>query len=410
MADAKLFNRDETFIGNTYHRLPIAVSKAKGSWIFDNKNRKYLDMLTGIAVLPLGHLHPDVKKAINAQLAKYTHLSNYFADQSQVDLAELIVNNSFADKVFYANTGAEATELAIKMARKWAGIHRRSSANEIISMEQSFHGRTMGAISLTGQPRFHEGIKPIMKGVKTVPYNDISAVKRAINRRTAAIIVEPVQCEGGINIPQIDYLTQLKHLCKKHNILLIVDEIQTGLGRTGRFLASEHSLTLPDIVLLAKSLGGGFPLSAVAVTDAVASVISYGDHGTTMGGNPVACAAGYATLKHVLDNKLIENAEKLGDTIKEELFRLSEKNPLVTRVRNLGCIIGFDHPYAALLVEEARSLGLLVNKVQECTIRLLPPLNMSGQEVKFLITTLEKVLKKLEKKHRETTPVMEEDA
>lgn len=400
MADAKLFNRDETYIGNTYHRLPIAVSKAKGSWIYDTRNKKYLDMLTGIAVLPLGHLQTDVKKAVNAQLSKYIHLSNYFADSAQVDLAELIVNNSFADKVFYANTGAEATELAIKLARKWARANRRASACEIISMENSFHGRTIGALSLTGQPKFHEGIQPIMKGVKTVPFNNISAVKRAINRRTAAIIVEPVQCEGGINIPQIDYLTQLKHLCKKHNILLIADEIQTGLGRTGRFLASEHSLTLPDIALLAKSLGGGFPLSAVITTDRIASAITFGDHGTTMGGNPVACAAGYATLKHILDNGLISTAEKLGDRIKDELFRLAERYPAVTNIRNLGAILGFDHPDAVLLIEEARSQGLLLNKVQQNTIRLLPPFNMSNTEIKYLVDVLDKVLKKLQKKHK----------
>ena len=315
MARNDILTLDTKYIGNTYRRLPLEITRAKGSWIYDKKGKKYLDMMSGIAVLPLGHIHPAVKKAISSKLGKYIHLSNYFADEDAANLAAIITENTFADKVFYANTGAEATDVAIKLARKWAVKNRHPKAHEIISMKQSFHGRTYGAISLTAQAVFHKDIGPLVGGIKHIAYNDFNAVKRAISKKTAAIFAEPVQCEGGINIPQIDFMTQLKNLCKKENILLIADEIQTGLGRTGKFLACEHSLMQPDIVLLAKSLGGGLPLSAVATTDAVASAFTYGDHGTTMGGNPLAAAAGLATMQYIIKHKMIGKVAKLGDQI-----------------------------------------------------------------------------------------------
>jgi predicted acetylornithine/succinylornithine family transaminase len=395
MATTTLQEFDEKYIGNTYHRFPFEVVKAKGPWITDKKGKKYLDLVTGIAVLPLGHSHPDIVKAVSSQAAKYMHLSNYFTDQNQVNLARLLIENTFADKVFYANSGAEATEVAIKLARRWAVKNRGRKAHEIICMENSFHGRTMGALSLTGQPRFHAGITPMMGGVKVVAYNSIAAVKAAINRKTAAVIVEPVQCEGGVIIPQIDYMTQLKNLCKKYDILLIADEIQTGLGRTGRFLACEHSLITPDITLLGKSLGGGLPLSAVLTTDAVAGAFSYGDHGTTMGGNPVSCAAGLACINHILKKKLIREAASLGDAFRNGLFALKKKHPAITGVRNLGLIIAFDFEHTEALAEECLANGLIINKVQQGTIRLLPPFTLSPAELKQALGILDKALKKV---------------
>jgi len=256
----------------------------------------------------------------------------------------------------------------------------------------------MGAISLTAQKRFHEGIAPLMGGVKAVPFNNIAAVKAALNGKTAAVIAEPVQCEGGINIPQIDYMTQLKNLCKKYNVLLIADEIQTGIGRTGRFLACEHSLVTPDITLLGKSLGGGLPLSAVLTTDSVADALSYGDHGTTLGGNPVACAAGIATIKYITDKKLIARAESLGNTIKDSLFELRKKHPDISGIRNLGLIIGFDYPHADDLVSECLTQGLLINRVQQNTIRFLPPFTVSADEIKQALNILDHALKKVSAK------------
>jgi len=399
MARHNLLTLDSTYIGNTYRRIPLEITRAKGSWMFDKKGKQYLDLMSGIAVLPLGHMHPTVKKAVMAKLSKYMHLSNYFADPDAAKLAALITENSFADKVFFANTGAEATDVAIKLARKWARKNRNSRAHEIISMKQSFHGRTYGAISLTAQAVFHQDIAPLVGGIKHVPYNNYEAVKRAISRKTAAIFVEPVQCEGGINIPQIDFMTQLKNLCKKENILLIADEIQTGLGRTGKFLACEHSLMQPDIVLLAKSLGGGLPLSAIATTDAVASAFSYGDHGTTMGGNPLAATAGLATMEYILKHKLIKKAATLGDRFRDALLELEKKYPPVSGSRNLGLIMGFELPFADELVEECRKQGLIIGKLKTETVRMLPPFNLTDREFKTTFSILERVLKKLLKEH-----------
>jgi len=398
MAAIHVHELDEKYIGNTFHRLPLTVAKAKGSWIYDTKGKKYLDFLTGVAVLPLGHCHTDVVHAITAQASRYIHLSNNFITQEQVELAKLLIDNTFADKVFFANTGSEATELAIKLARKWALHHRGKRAREIICMENSFHGRTMGAISLTAQKHFHEGIGPLMGGVKAVPFNNIAAVRAALNGKTAAVIAEPVQIEGGINIPQIDYMTQLKSLCKKYNVLLIADEIQTGIGRSGRFLACEHSLVTPDITLLAKPLGGGLPLSAVLTTETVAAAMSYGGHGTTMGGNPVACAAGLATIKYILDKKLIPKAESLGASIKDSLFDLRKKHPEMSGIRNLGLIIGFDYPYADELVAECLTQGLIINRVQQNTVRFLPPFTVSADEIKQALNMLDHALKKVSAK------------
>lgn len=400
MARTDLLELDALYIGNTYHRLPLEIARAKGSWLYDRRGKKYLDLMSGIAVLPLGHLHPAVKKALTAKTARYLHLSNYFVDEDVVALAKLITDNCFADKVFFANTGAEATEAAIKLARKWARKNRGPKACEIIAMEKSFHGRTYGAISLTGQARFHEDIGPMLPGIVHVPYNDFAAVKRAVSRRTAAIIAEPVQCEGGINIPQIDFMTQLKNLCKKEQVLLIADEIQTGLGRTGRFLACEHSLMQPDIVLLAKSLGGGLPLSALATTDAVASAFTYGDHGTTMGGNPLAAAAGLATLEYILKHNLIKKAAVLGDKFRDALFKLEKSCKGITNSRNAGLIIAFDTPYAADLVAECLKQGLILNKLKDDTVRMLPPFNLSDSEFKTALRIIEKVARKLDKEHQ----------
>jgi predicted acetylornithine/succinylornithine family transaminase len=395
MSVEDLLSRDEEVIANTYHRLPVEIMRASGSFLFDKSGKKILDLLTGIAVLPLGHLHPVVKKAIAAQTNKYLHLSNYFADENQIALAGLLVEHTYADKVFFVNSGAEATEVAIKLARRWARTNKHVKACEIISTTNSFHGRTTGALSLTGQPHFHEKIDPLLGGVQTVPYNNMAAMAGVVGKRTAAVIVEPIQCEGGINMPLIDYLTQLKLLCKKTDTLLIVDEIQTGLGRTGRLLASEHSLMTPDITLLGKSLGGGMPLSAVLTTNGIAAAMGIGDHGTTMGGNPLAAAAGYATLRQIIDKKLIRRAEVLGNRFREALFDLSKEFTAIRNVRGMGLIIGFDYAQAGALVEEALKNGLLINKVQQETVRFLPPFTLSDEEFRLAMTLLKKSLLKI---------------
>ena len=293
-------------IMNTYKRFPIVLVKGSGQKVWDINGKEYLDFVSGIAVCSLGHSHPKVVAALKEQVEKLTHVSNLYYTEPQARLAKLLVDNSFADKVFFCNSGAEANEAAIKLARKYAHENLGDDKFELITMKDSFHGRTMATITATGQEKFQFGFTPLLDGFTYVPFNDLQALEAAITEKTCGIMVEPIQGEGGVNIPDVKYLATVREICDRHNILLIVDEVQTGIGRTGKLFAYEHSGITPDIMTLAKALGNGFPVGAMLATNKVAKAFVPGNHASTFGGNPLAMAAANATLETILQEGLLD--------------------------------------------------------------------------------------------------------
>lgn len=381
---------DKKYIGQTYARFPMAVAKGKGSWVWDAEGRKYLDLFSGLAVNALGHGNPEVVAAIKAQLALFNHSGNLYYSEPQVKLAGMLAAASFADRVFFANTGAEAVELCIKLARRH-GLKR--GRNQIVAMQNSFHGRTYGALSATGQAKYHRGFEPMLPGFVHVPFDDLAAAARAVTSKTCAILVEPVQGEGGVRLPSKGYLLGLQALCRRHGLLLILDEIQTGMGRTGSLFYYQQVKGLkPDLMTLAKSLGGGLPLSAVLATQKAASLVGPGDHGTTMGGNALACAAGAASLKVVLSQELPQRAARMGARLKKELEALQKDFPAIREVRVAGMMAGLELSVeAGPLAKAALSQGLLVNATAGNVLRLLPPLTLSESELSSGMSMLRKV-------------------
>ena len=303
---------DKEYIGNTYKRYDVVFEKGAGSYLYDKSGKKYLDFFAGVAVNALGHNNKAINTAIIKQLKKYIHLSNWFYTEAQAELAKVIVDNSFGTKVFFVNTGAEANEVAMKMARKWGLLHKKG-ANKIITFYNSFHGRTMAALSATAQEKFHKYLNPVSPGFVYAKFNDLNDVKAKIDNETVAMLIEPVQAEGGIFTPEPGFLEGLRELCDKNNILLIYDEVQSGLGRLGKKFGYDVYGVKPDIMTLAKSLGGGLPLSAVVIDKKLEEVYTFGDHGTTMGGNPAACAAGLVVLKTVLKPAFLKEVYSKGE-------------------------------------------------------------------------------------------------
>jgi predicted acetylornithine/succinylornithine family transaminase len=379
-----LIQRDLKSIQATYARFPVALVKGKGSRVQDMEGKSYLDFMTGISVNNLGHAHPALVKAICAQAAKLSHASNLFYNENQVELAEALRKDaSFASHVAFANTGAEANELLIKFARRFGAPNGR---HEILAFHGAFHGRTYGALSASGQMKLQKGMEPLLPGFKHVPYNDLEAARAGVNRHTAAILVEPIQGENGVIAGSTEFLVGLRRLADRQGLLLMLDEIQTGLGRTGRMFAYEHlgQDCVPDLMSLAKSLGGGLPLSAVLVGDRATRAIALGEHGTTMGGNPIACAAGVALIKELHAKKLVANAAKMGEFLIDGLKAAQAKHPhLIRAVRGKGLMIGVQlnqpsKPFALALLDK----GLIVNSTADSVIRLLPPLNLSLADAK----------------------------
>ncbi len=306
-------------IMQTYKRFPIVLVKGQGQKVWDANGKEYLDFVAGIAVCNLGHSHPGVIGALTTQLEKLTHVSNLYYTEPQAQLAKLLVDNSFADKVFFCNSGAEANEAAIKLARKYAHENLGDDKFELITMKDSFHGRTMATITATGQEKFQFGFTPLLEGFTYVPFNDLSALEKAINKKTCGIMVEPIQGEGGVNIPDDKYLQGVRSICDQHNILLIVDEVQTGIGRTGKMFAYEHAGIEPDIMTLAKALGNGFPVGAMLAKDKIAKSFTSGNHGSTFGGNPLAMSAALATLQIMIEENILENTRKVGEYFLKQL-------------------------------------------------------------------------------------------
>ncbi len=382
---------------NTYMRQPVTFTKGEGVWLWDIAGEKYLDALAGVAVNGLGHAHPKLVKAIGEQAAKLIHVSNYYHIAEQEALADKLCEVSGMDKVFFCNSGCEANEASIKLARLY-GHNKGISNPEIIVMDKSFHGRTMATLSATGNRKVQAGFEPLVSGFIRVPYDDIEAVKQVASRNSnvVAILVEPVQGEGGINIPKdaSGYLETLRQICDAHGWLLMLDEVQTGVGRTGTWFAFQHTHIQPDVMSLAKGLGSGVPIGACVARGAAANVFTYGKHGSTFGGNPLACAAGLATLQAIEQEGLCKNAEKIGDLIRLG-FEAEFKNTTgVTTVRNAGLMIGIelDRPCGDL-VKMALSAKLLINVTADNVVRLLPPLVMNESEAKELVQRLAVVIK-----------------
>ncbi len=385
-----------SFIMPTYARLPVTFAKGEGAWLWDDHGNRYLDALAGISVCNLGHAHPAVHQAICEQSAKLLHTSNLYGVANQEQLAEHLCRLSGMENVFFSNSGAEANEAAIKLARKY-GHQKGVDRPAIIVMEKSFHGRTLATLSATGNAKIQQGFEPLVEGFIRVAYNDSAAVERAIqcNPNIVAILLEPVQGEGGINIPGAQYLEQIRALCDQHGLLMMLDEIQSGMGRTGKFLAFQHSSIKPDVCTLAKALGNGVPIGACLTRGQAAQLFSAGNHGSTFGGNPLACSAALAVLKTLEDANIIQSAQTKGDVICSKLQSQLQSNPHIKEIRHLGLMIGIelDKPCAEL-VKQSLEQHLLINVTNDTVIRLLPPLIIDEQQIELLVSTLVQLIQK----------------
>ena len=380
-------------IMHTYRRFPVVLARGKGQKVWDVNGKEYLDFVAGIAVCNLGHSHPGVIDALKKQLEKLTHVSNLYYTEPQARLAKLLVDNSFADKVFFCNSGAEANEAAIKLARKYAHENLGADKFELITMKDSFHGRTMATITATGQEKFQFGFTPLLEGFTYVPFNDLNALEKAINKKTCGVMVEPIQGEGGVNIPDARYLKEVRALCDEHKILLIVDEVQTGIGRTGKLFAYEHAGIEPDIMTLAKALGNGFPVGAMLATDKIAESFAPGNHASTFGGNPLAMAAALATLEIMLQEGILDNCRKTGDYFLKELKKLEKKHALINDVRGKGLMLAVTlNMEAAEIVRECMQKGLLINSTGGKTLRFVPPLIITDKDVDQAVDILNEVM------------------
>jgi acetylornithine aminotransferase len=372
----------------TYARLPVVFEKGDGAWLWDDRGRRYLDAVSGVAVCGLGHAHPAVRDAICAQAGKLLHTSNLYQIRLQEDLADALIAASGLEKAFFCNSGAEANEAAIKIARK-LGHERGIDDPCVLVMEGSFHGRTMATLSATGNAKVREGFEPLVSGFIRLPYDDLDAVSAVNDPRVVAMLVEPVQGEGGVRIPRNGYLKALRQACDQRGWLLMLDEVQTGIGRTGSLFAFQQEDILPDVMTLAKALGNGVPIGACLARGKAAEVLSAGKHGSTFGGNPLACSAALAVLKTIESDKLATRARELGDRIAADFRRTLAGNAHVLDVRNKGLMIGIelDLPCGDI-VALALDAGLLVNVTAERTIRLLPPLIMTDEQAQLLVQEL----------------------
>jgi len=376
----------------TYRRAPLTLVRGDGCRVWDEQDKEYLDFVGGIAVCALGHSSPVISTAICEQSKKLVHVSNLYYTQPQIDLAEILVENSFAERVFFSNSGAEANEAAIKLARHYSKDHYGPNRHVILSMENSFHGRTMATLSATGQEKIRKGFEPLLDGFRYIPFNDLHALKAAVDESVCAILLEPIQGEGGIVVPDQDYLRGVRQICDAHNLLLIVDEIQVGMGRTGKLFAYQHSGITPDIMTLAKALGNGLPIGAMLAKEALKDSLGAGTHATTFGGSPLITSGALALVKSLLNDGWIEHARDMGNYFKKGLLDLQRQYSRIQEVRGLGLILG-------LLVEgegnefvsACMDKGFLINCVQERILRFVPPLIVSKNEIDRLLNCLDEL-------------------
>ena len=392
MNSAEIVQLTHAHMVDIYGCLPLAFVRGEGSWLYDADGQRYLDFFCGLAVTSLGHKHPGVLRAICEQAEKLTHVSNVFHTEPGARLLERLSKRFGDGKVFLGNSGAEANEAAIKLARRWG--HKDGQGRfEILATLGSFHGRTMATLSATGQEKYHQGFLPLVPGFKLVNFNDVAAMEKAIGEQTVAIMVEPIQGEGGVVVPNPDYLKRLRELCDRAKLLLILDEVQTGTGRTGKFFCYEHAGIKPDIVTLAKALGGGLPIGAMIAKPEIASALTPGSHGTTFGGNPVACAAALA-VNDALDDGIMANATEVGAYILKRLKEITAKMDRVAEVRGLGMIMGVVLKHDPKpVVDACLAQRLIVNGTGGNVLRLLPPLNLSRADADAGLAIIERALK-----------------
>ncbi len=377
---------------HNYARLPIAVTHGEGVWLVGDDGTRYLDMIAGIGVNALGYGDNRLAEAISSQSAKLIHASNLFMMHPQFELAEKLLALSGLSKLFFANSGTEAIEAAIKIARKWAGQFGDPDKKEVLSLSNCFHGRTYGAMSLTAKPKYVDGFEPLLAGTGMINFNDINDLEEKVSIKTAAVFIEVVQGEGGIHRISQPFIDRLKELREQYNFLIVADEIQAGCGRTGTFFSYTQVNVEPDLVCLAKPLGGGLPLSAVIGIEKVADVLTYGNHGTTFGGNPVACAAGIAMINAIHDDHLMENAEKIGSFINDEVLKMAAKHPQILGIRQYGLMIGITvDKEAKYYAGKALEKHVLINATSVNVIRLLPPLVISQKEAQHCINVLDEI-------------------
>ena len=395
MDNAQITQLTDQYVMKTYGRLPIAFVRGEGCRLWDADGKEYLDFLAGISVLGTGHCHPKVVAAIREQAGLLMHTSNLFQIEPQARLAQLLCEHSCADKVFFCNSGAEANEAAIKLARKWAGLHLAEGQRTIITALKSFHGRTLAAVTATGQEKYHAPFAPLPGGFDYVPYDDLEALTARVDDTVCAVMLEPIIGEGGILVPSDGYLQAVRALCDDRGILLIFDEVQTGLGRTGTLFGYEQFGVEPDIFTLAKALGGGFPIGACLAKDGVAEAFEPGNHASTFGGNHLACAAGLAAVGVIVEQDLAGNAARLGKLLKDELLALSAEIPLIAGVRGRGLLLGLElsEPRGGAVEAACREAGLIINKLSDQLLRLAPPLILTEAEAHEALGVLSTVLR-----------------
>ncbi len=392
MTNQDIIDLNAQYLCTTYARYPVAFVRGQGCRLWDAEGKAYLDFFASLAVMNLGQCHPAVVKAVYEQISTLTHVSNLHHTIPQAKLAEALCNHSFADKVFFCNSGAEANEAAIKLARKFGG-DKRDGRYEIITTLGSFHGRTMAAISATGQEKVRQGFAPMLEGFRYAPFDDLAATEEAISERTVGILVEPVQGEGGVNIPKPGYLKGLRALCDRHGLLLMLDEVQTGMGRTGKLFAYQHEDVTPDIMTLAKALGGGLPIGAMLARGSVAESFNLGSHGSTFGGNAVACASGNAVMNTLLNEGVLEHGRAMGEYFLSKLQALKAKFSFIKEVRGRGLILGAElDREGAAIVDACLREGLLINCTVGKVLRFIPPLIVTTAEIDEGFAIIEKVL------------------
>jgi acetylornithine/N-succinyldiaminopimelate aminotransferase len=396
MNSQQWIEKADKYIMKTYGRYPLVPVRGEGCCLWDADGKRYLDFLAGVAVNNLGHCHPRVVAALQKQAAELIHCSNYYHIPFQIELAELLCSHSFADRAFFCNSGAEANEAAIKLARKYSREKFGVDRFEIITALASFHGRTMATVSATGQEKVQKFFDPLLHGFRHVPFNDAVALAAAVTPATCAVMLEPIQGEGGVVVPSADYFREVRRICDEHRLLLIFDEVQVGMGRTGRLFAHEHFGVTPDIMTLAKALAGGAPIGTMLAREEVAASFGPGTHGSTFGGNPLVTAAGVATVRVILEEGILNRTEEMGEYLLGELERLKERFPFIAEVRGIGLMIGMELTVpAGDIVKKALARGLLLNAAQETVLRFVPPLIVAKKEVDEMIGILTGILSEM---------------
>lgn len=389
-------DKGKKYLANTYSRFPIGIAKGEKCWLWDMNGRRYLDFLSGIAVCNLGHANKNVVEGVTTQAQKLMHISNLFYTDAQIKAAELLVENCFGDKAFFCNSGAEANEAAIKLARRYSWKHHGEGRSQIIAMENSFHGRTIATLSATGQTKFHVGFSPLVEDFVFVPFNDLAAFKKALTEKTCAVMLECIQSEGGVFVADADYLKKMREITREKDILLILDEVQTGIGRTGKLFGYQHYGIEPDIMSLAKALGSGFPVGAIVAKDAVMDAFEPGTHASTFGGNPLASAAIIATMNTILEEGIVAKCEKMGTYLSQGMRGLQKKNPgLIVDVRGKGLLLGVEFSVDVNpIVQDFLAEGVIIYASKGKVIRLLPPLIIEKEEIDIFLEIASRIFER----------------